>query len=244
MKLKEIEAKIGTLSNPAKMPSFAWGIPIEYCVTGTKLAQIEGTICNKCYAGKGCYVFPVVRAMYEKRYQAIELPEWVDYMAELITQKYKNKKEEDRYHRWFDSGDCYHRDLAIKICEVMLRTPDTKHWFPTRMHKFDKFKDVLYDISILPNVVLRVSSDSVTGECLDSYLCSSVIVPWAGFPTSLPSVECDAYKRGGKCGDCRACWSKDVKIVSYPYHGVSKAKVMKLIGNNPKSKLSYIKVVS
>ena len=30
MKLKEIEKKIGTLSNPSKMPSYAWGIPIQY----------------------------------------------------------------------------------------------------------------------------------------------------------------------------------------------------------------------
>ena len=82
--IKDIEKKIGTLSNTSKMPSYSWGIPIQYCVTGSKLALQEGTICNKCYAGKGCYVFPVVKAMYEKRYQAIELPEWVDYMAELI----------------------------------------------------------------------------------------------------------------------------------------------------------------
>ena len=87
MKLKDIEKKIGTLSNPSKMPSYAWGIPIEYCDTGMKLAKVDGTICKKCYANKGCYVFPVVKAMYEKRYQAIEMIEWVDYMAELITQK-------------------------------------------------------------------------------------------------------------------------------------------------------------
>ena len=68
MKVKDIEKKIGTLSNPSKMPSYAWGIPIEYCNTGSKLAEIDGTICKKCYAGKGCYVFPVVKAMYEKRY--------------------------------------------------------------------------------------------------------------------------------------------------------------------------------
>mgnify|MGYP000648462648 CR=1 FL=1 len=45
--IKEIEKKIGSLSNPAKMPSFAWGIPIEYCVTGSKLAEIKGTIDRK-----------------------------------------------------------------------------------------------------------------------------------------------------------------------------------------------------
>ena len=48
MKIKEIEKKIGTLSNPSKMPSYAWGIPIQYCKTGAKLAEIEGTICKKC----------------------------------------------------------------------------------------------------------------------------------------------------------------------------------------------------
>ena len=36
MKIKDIEKKIGTLSNPAKMPSYAWGIRIQYCVTGSK----------------------------------------------------------------------------------------------------------------------------------------------------------------------------------------------------------------
>ena len=66
LEVKEIEKKIGKLSNPSKMPSYALGIPIQYCVTGSKLAKQEGTICNKCYAGKGCYIFPMVRAMYEK----------------------------------------------------------------------------------------------------------------------------------------------------------------------------------
>ena len=120
---KEIEAKIGTLSNPSKMPSYAWGIPIQYCVTGSKLALVDGTICNKCYAGKGCYVFPVVKAMYQKRYEAIEMPEWVDYMAELLTQKYKNLDKSRLYHRWFDSGDIQSYSHLMKIFEVCELTP-------------------------------------------------------------------------------------------------------------------------
>ena len=132
MKVKEIEEKIGTLSNPSKMPSYAWGIPIQYCKTGAKLALIDGTICNKCYAGKGCYVFPVVKAMYEKRYQAIEMVEWVDYMAELITQKYKNIIKSKRYHRWFDSGDIQSYSHLMKIFEVCELTPHIKYWFSTR----------------------------------------------------------------------------------------------------------------
>ena len=58
MKIKDIEKKIGTLSNPSKMPSYAWGIPIQSIVKlVVKLAKIKGTICNKCYALKGHYAF-------------------------------------------------------------------------------------------------------------------------------------------------------------------------------------------
>ena len=85
-RLKQIEDKIGKLSNTTKMPSYSWGIPTEYCKTGSKLALIPGTICNKCYADKGFYKMPVVNAMYQKRYDAIEMNEWVDDMSDLITE--------------------------------------------------------------------------------------------------------------------------------------------------------------
>ena len=39
MKIKDIEKKIGTLSNPSKMPSYAWGISAKQCITGSKLSK-------------------------------------------------------------------------------------------------------------------------------------------------------------------------------------------------------------
>jgi hypothetical protein len=211
MKVKDIEAKIGTLSNPAKMPSFAWGIPIEYCVTGTKLAQIEGTICNKCYAGKGCYVFPVVRAMYEKRYQAIELPEWVDYMAELITQKYKNKKEEDRYHRWFDSGDVQSYSHLMKIFEVCKLTPHIKYWLATREYQII---DKITEKDVPKNLCLRVSTTKVDSPQPKFWKWTS------GVHKDKKAIghECPSQTQDNKCGSCRACWSRKVKQVSYEEH--------------------------
>ena len=83
MKIKDIEKKIGTLSNPSKMPSYAWGISAKHCNVGSKLAKIKGTICNKCYALKGHYAFKNVFDAHEIRRNAIEMPEWVDYMARL-----------------------------------------------------------------------------------------------------------------------------------------------------------------
>ena len=235
MKLKEIEKKIGTLSNPSKMPSYAWGIPIQYCVTGSKLALEEGTICNKCYAGKGCYIFPFVKAMYEKRYQAIELPEWVDYMAELLTQKYKRLDKSRLFHRWFDSGDIQSYSHLMKIFEVCELTPHIKYWLATREYKI---VDQIKEQDVPKNLCLRVSAIKVDSPPPKFWKWTS------GVHKDKPAVgrECPAYLTDknnkvwdkesyhkldkkekkkhdfGQCGSCRACWSRSVKQVSYKEH--------------------------
>ena len=145
MKIKEIEKKIGTLSNPSKMPSYAWGISAKHCNVGSKLAKIKGTICNKCYALKGHYSFKNVFNAHEIRRKAIELPEWVDYMAELLTQKYKKLDKSRLFHRWFDSGDIQSYSHLMKIFEVCELTPHINYWLATREHSIiDKIdeKDV------------------------------------------------------------------------------------------------------
>ena len=137
-RLKLIEGKIGTLSNPSKMPSYAWGISAKKCITGSKLAKIPGTICNKCYALKNHYLFRNVFDAHEIRRKAIELPEWVDYMSELLTLKYKNLTKSRRYHRWFDSGDIQSFAHLMKIFEVCELTPHIRYWLATREYQFIK----------------------------------------------------------------------------------------------------------
>ena len=81
MKIKQLEKKIGTLSNPSKMPAYAWGISAKKCITGSLLAKKEGTICNKCYALGGHYLFPVVANAHQMRLDAIELNVAQDYVS-------------------------------------------------------------------------------------------------------------------------------------------------------------------
>ena len=122
-----------------------WFIPTSKCITGSKLAKIDGTICNKCYADKGCYVFPVVKLAYEKRYEAIESNEWVDYMTELLTRKYKNLDKSRLFHRWFDSGDLQSYSHLMKIFEVCENTPHINHWIATREYSIiDKVEEKSY----------------------------------------------------------------------------------------------------
>ena len=145
--------------------------------------------------------------------------EWCDDMvAEL---------HKDTYFRWFDSGDMYALGLAEKMLEVMKRTPWVKHWLPTRMHKFPKFALVLREMAALPNVSVRFSSDSVTGEYTKG-LHGSVIVP---NPSDVKKGMklCEAYANDGKCKGCRACYDKKVKVIAYPAHGLSMHKVIRII---------------
>ena len=173
--------------------------------------------CKGCYATSGNYRYPNVKAPRIENQDDWKRAEWVDDMVRAL--------DSDRYFRWFDSGDAYAIGLAEKILEVMRRTPWVKHWIPTRMGKFVKFHAVLEEMQALPNVSVRFSSDSVTGEYVKG-MHGSTIVPSSG---SVPNVaECKAYEHGGKCSGCRACWDKSVPVIAYVAHGRSMAKVIKL----------------
>ena len=175
--------------------------------------------CKGCYATTGNYVFANVKAPRAHNKDDWQRLEWVDDMvAEL------NK---DRFFRWFDSGDMYALGLAEKMLEVMKRTPWVKHWLPTRMHKFPKFALVLQAMAALPNVSVRFSSDSVTGEYTKK-LHGSVIIPTAE-DVKKGMTLCRAYENAGKCSGCRACYDKKVKVIAYPAHGAKMNKVIRII---------------
>ena len=210
MKKKQLEKRIGTLSNPSKMPSYAWGISAKQCITGSILAEKDGTICNKCYALGGHYLFPVVINAHKKRLDAVKLPEWVDYMAELLTLKYKRLAKSRLFHRWFDSGDLQSHEHLMKIFEVCELTPHINYWLATREYKI--ISKIKYE-DIPKNLVVRASGIKIDGQPPKFWKWTSTV------HTKKPiGHECPAYKQDGECGSCRSCWSRSVKQVSYKEH--------------------------
>ena len=172
--------------------------------------------CQGCYAIGGNYLFPNVVAPREFNQKDWKRDAWVSDMVDAL--------RNDRYFRWFDSGDMYDVRLAQKMLQVMTLTPDVKHWLPTRMHKFAKFAGVLAAMQALPNVMVRASSDSVTGDYTPG-VHGSTIVPSLDAPDGV--TICHAATNDGKCGPCRACYSKDVAVIGYVAHGQKMAGVVK-----------------
>ena len=174
--------------------------------------------CSGCYATQGTYNFPGTKAVRADNKQAWQDDGWVETMVAAL------KKQS--YFRWFDSGDMYSIALALKMYEVMVRTPHVKHWLPTRMHKFPKYNQIIAKMQALPNVMVRPSSDAINGT-FTAGLHGSTILP-AGMTVPAGVKVCTAPTTNGKCSGCRACYSKDVAVVGYIAHGRKMAKVIRI----------------
>jgi len=213
------DLKMIKLSKTSKLDGIlSWSLQALDTCPGSK--GLNGELvpaCQGCYATTGNYRFANVKKPREFNREDWKRDSWVNDMVLAL--------DSSRYFRWFDSGDMYDLSLANKILAVMKATPWVKHWLPTRMHKFIKFQHTIDVMMSLDNVVVRFSSDSVTGEIIEGQTTSTI------FSDTVPegALECKAYEHEGKCSGCRACYDKDVKVIAYKAHGVKMAKVIKII---------------
>jgi hypothetical protein len=198
MNTKEALEIVGGLSKPSKMPGWSYGLPAKECKTGSKLRKVPGSTCFDCYALKGCYVFKVVQDAQYRRLAAIRHPLWVQAMAQLI-----NSKKPDVF-RWHDSGDVQDLEHLNKIYE---------HWMPTREAWIQKHEHRAPD-----NLTIRFSMPMVDQAPAGKFKNYSTVIskdhPWFG----ETSIVCPAPQQDNECKDCRNCWNKEIKNVSYGIH--------------------------
>jgi hypothetical protein len=199
MKTSEAWTIVGGLSKPSKMPGWSIGLPAKECKTGGKLQAVPGSVCYDCYAMKGCYVFKVVQDAQYRRLAAIYTAQWVEAMATLI-----QSKKADVF-RWHDSGDVQDLEHLNKIYEVCRLTPSKRHWMPTREAWV---KDHLNRAP--SNLVIRFSAPMVDQAAPASWPNTSTVV--------TAQATCPSAKQGNICGDCRNCWNKEIKNISYGQH--------------------------
>jgi hypothetical protein len=124
--------------------------------------------------------------------------------------------QDETHFRWFDSGDIVSAEMLEAILAVAARTPNTMHWIATR--EVAHVRDATKGKTLPDNVVIRMSAP----------FPDSMHVPGASLTGNVALVHtkkpqegvfvCRANTRGGKCGDCRACWDRTVTAVTYPAH--------------------------
>jgi len=203
------------ISKVGKLNSRSWSLEaLETCPASKGSDGELVPACKGCYAVGGNYRFKNVKEARSHNKKDWKRSEWVADMIEEL--------DSDRYFRWFDSGDMYSLALAEKMYEICKATPWTRHWIPTRMHKFKKFRDVIDRLNALDNVVVRLSSDGINGEIIEEAEYSSTIIPFIDSVTI--ATVCNAPLQDGKCKKCRLCWDKSTKVIAYAGHGAKMKK--------------------
>jgi hypothetical protein len=210
------------LSKTTKLDGIkSWSLQAWDTCPGARVYKTEAAVpaCDGCYARGGKYHFKDVKAIREHNREDWQRDEWEADMIDALSC--------ETYFRWLDSGDLYSVDLAWKVYTVMCLTPHVQHWLPTRMYKFAKFTEVLDAMRALPNVSVRFSSDSVSGEFTPGVHGSTIV---ADRSQLRPGVAlCGAYTRGGVCDGCRACWEDKGTVIAYLAHGQRMRRTIKIM---------------
>jgi hypothetical protein len=258
MSLAEARSIAGSLGHPSKMPGYSYGLDAKRCHRGRVMALMPGSICAGCFALNGFYATwrPALVAR-ERRHAGLEHPLWVDAMVRMINHYCRPAPTVDLaalhtidlhdaeadirgvpYFRWHDSGDLqgvWHLRNIVAVCE---RTPEVRHWLPTR--EYEMVAEFLDAGGVIPaNLCIRLSALMIDSEPpwmlegievrpgttiipagLANLPTSTVHTPGAGSPvTGKGAIECRAVElRENQCGSCRACWDVRVRNVSYPEH--------------------------
>ena len=191
------------------MPCVSWGIPSQFCKTGSLLRKKSGTACSFCYTFNGPISWKASQAKLKENLDEYlaDSDKWARRVIAYIEWK------TPRYFRWFHSGDLQSVEMLKHIVEIANRCNDTKFWLPTQERKM--IAKWLEEGGIVPeNLNIRVSM-----PLIDKVNTSQVLegVTWSvvALNEQIP-FECPARQYEGSCGPCRACWDKDVELVSYP----------------------------
>lgn len=200
----------GGLTQTSKMPCKSYSLPTVACITGFRMAKIKGSICSNCYATKNFYAMyaNTIEPAQHARLDSITDELWVTAMVALIGS--------DSYFRWHDSGDIQSIEHLEKIADVARRTPQCKHWLPTREYGIVSAYTAQYDIP--HNLVIRLSAMFTDlpvkiPATLQNVRGIAVSNVHTGKPTG---TSCNASKQGNQCKGCRLCWT--TAPVSYPLH--------------------------
>ena len=200
MKVKDALKITDSFTKTKKMPGLSYSLPAWECKTGAKLVKVPGSVCAGCYAMKGNYTrYPAIKAAQYRRLDAIKNPLWVQAMAAKIKRQ--------KWFRWHDAGDIQSAEHLQKIFEVCKLTPNTQHWMPTREAQF--LKDVNPE-EVPENLIIRMSSHMIDQGPVSFW-------PWTSTVGSK-SRTCPAPDQGNSCGDCRACWNREIPNIEYGKH--------------------------
>lgn len=224
------------LSEPEKMPGYAWGIPAlktcpgavtgEHSICGGHKPEAAMSKTNgRCYAQKGQYGNPIVQNAQNVRWEWVREcaadkegeAVFLDTMVSALT--WATRKE--RYFRIHDSGDFFSPIYVRMWATVMRALPDVRFWAPTRSwHTNGGTRPA--------NLIILAQLQTLVRDCANVTIRPSALLIEedaprvaglsAGSGVKSTDYTCPASSQGNACQDCRACWDQPQTAIFYHLH--------------------------
>lgn len=217
------------LSETTAMSCYSWSLPAVASCPG-RVANNSNDICYGCYAQIGRYGLPQIMDTQAARLAwTIESlktkreKEWITTLVMAIRKVTKNQPRKQRYFRWHDSGDIFSPTYCRMIIEVCKRTPEVRHWLPTRSWRLP-WVDVIRELASLPNVIVRPSAltfDDAAPVVDGLGKGSTAITSLDRLPKGhrlCPKTTANYQEASCKSVGCRRCWESR-QPVAYYVHG-------------------------
>jgi hypothetical protein len=212
---KDAAAACGNMSQTSKMGCQSFGLPIAACNVGSKLRNIPGSTCSKCYAGKGAYAQYAYTVLPAQENRLALLRDALSDTGKAWAWAYAIVRMigKDTHFRWHDAGDLQSLPHLELIAQVAVELPAVKFWLPTR-EKAVVLAYLRKHGSFPANLVVRVSATMIdSAPPAIAGTCGSAV--YSDKPIGL---ACISPQQNGECRACRACWSAAVPVVSYHVH--------------------------
>jgi hypothetical protein len=117
-----------------------------------------------CYANKGAYTWPVVKAAYEFRYQATKQTDFIEVAVSTLSKM--RKLDAVRIH---DSGDFYNKEYLYKWFEIARNMPSKTFYAYTKRVKLLKDNEALKPSNMVIIYSLGGREDSLIDQKVDRH---------------------------------------------------------------------------
>ena len=195
-----------------------WGLPAGETCPGMS------ALCEKaCYARKGRFKYPSVRARLEWNLERSRRPDFADLMAKEV------RRKGCLVVRVHSAGDFYDAEYAQKWLWVMRQRPRTRYYFYSRSWRQPEIAEVLARMAALKCVRTWYSVDAETGrpdeappgvriaylrvDGSDDAAGADLVFRVRGLRSKRVGLDlvCPHETPKGRaddvnCGNCRQCW--------------------------------------
>lgn len=212
-------------SLPSKMPGFSFSLPAgKTCPAGKVSVSTFGdcAICKKCYAKKGNYCRPNVKASQDAKLRnlagslgADNGDTWVSMMVAALEVLVDHGETLFRVH---DSGDLFSEryiNAWTRVCEAV---PGLFFWFPTREWARPSQMPALRELAACRNVRVRMSALKLDEPAPDHPELRAGSSVYTDPKMALRDGQeiCPATLKGNPAGceanNCKKCWFSDSPI--------------------------------